>query len=75
MRKKGIMLHQYKVIKTKASYIYIYIYIYIYVKTTLYQWVCWKMHITIYVSGLDINSNQYNGVREKMTDNFPYMIH
>ena len=26
MRKKGIMLHQYKVIKTKASYIYIYIY-------------------------------------------------
>ena len=28
MRKKGIMLHQYKVIKTKASYIYIYIYIY-----------------------------------------------
>ena len=22
MRKKGIMLHQYKVIKTKASYIY-----------------------------------------------------
>ena len=69
MRKKGIMLHQCKVIKTKASYIYIYM------KTTLYQWVCWKMHITIYVSGLDINSNQYNGVREKMTDNFPYMIH
>ena len=67
MRKKGIMLHQYKVIKTKASYIYM--------KTTLYQWVCWKMHITIYVSGLDINSNQYDGVREKMTDNFPYMIH
>ena len=33
------------------------------------------MHITIYVSGLDMNSNQYNGVREKMTDNFPYMIH
>ena len=30
MRKKRIMLHQYKVIKTKASYIYIYIYIYIY---------------------------------------------
>ena len=28
MRKKRIMLHQYKVIKTKASYIYIYIYIY-----------------------------------------------
>ena len=66
MRKKGIMLHQYKVIKTKASYIYM--------KTTLYQWVCWKMHITIYVSGLDINFNQYNGVREKITDNFPYMI-
>ena len=67
MRKKRIMLHQYQVIKTKASYIYI--------KTTLYQWVCWKMHITIYVSGLDINFNQYNGVREKITDNFPYMIH
>ena len=67
MKKKRIMLHQYKVIKTKASYIYI--------KTTLYQWVCWKMHITIYVSGLDINFNQYNGVREKITDNFPYMIH
>ena len=67
MRKKRIMLHQYTVIKTKASYIYI--------KTTLYQWVCWKMHITIYVSGLDINFNQYNGVREKITDNFPYMIH
>ena len=43
-------------------------------KTKLYQWVCWKMHITIYVSGLDINFNQYNGVREKITDNFPYMI-
>ena len=67
MRKKRIMLHQYKVIKTKASYIYM--------KTTLHQWVCWKMHITIYVSGLDINFNQYNGVREKITDNFPYMIH
>ena len=44
MRKKRIMLHQYKVIKTKASFIYIYIYIYIY----LYIYVYIYIYIYIY---------------------------
>ena len=41
MRKKRIMLHQYKVIKTKASYIYM--------KTTLYQWKMENAHYNLRV--------------------------